>query len=154
MPTGWFSSLLRWGLSSCLCLESSPGWLASGCLSCPFFHLPVRVLLPHSGFTTSVFFLYFYVCEFLAVCMSMHHIIHAWSPKRPEESIESPGIGVIDGYELPSGCWDLNLGLLEKNSQCFQWLSYISSSPLRLAFYVTSEIEFESQVCVASALTC
>lgn len=65
------------------------GWLQAACLSCPFFHLAVRVLLPHSGFTTSVFFLYFYVCEFLAVCMSVHHIIHA-GPQRDQKRASDP----------------------------------------------------------------
>lgn len=27
---------------------------------------------------------------------------------RPEEDIKFPGTGIIDGYELPHGCWELN----------------------------------------------
>lgn len=33
---------------------------------------------------------------------------HAWYPWRPEEDIRSPGAGVTDGCELPSGCGELS----------------------------------------------
>jgi hypothetical protein len=32
------------------------------------------------------------------------------------ESVRSPRTGVIDGCELPCGCWELNLGPLEEQS--------------------------------------
>jgi hypothetical protein len=44
-------------------------------------------------------------------CMSMHHVCVVFM--RPEESVGSPGTGGIDSCELPCGCWELNLGLLE-----------------------------------------
>jgi hypothetical protein len=43
----------------------------------------------------------------LLASMCVHHL-HAWYPRRPE------GIGASGtGYELPSGCWESNLGPLE-----------------------------------------
>ena len=35
-------------------------------------------------------------------------------PRRPEEGIRSPWTGVTDGCQLPRGCWELNLCLLEE----------------------------------------
>lgn len=40
--------------------------------------------------------------------------IYVWCLQRPEEGVESPGTGVIVGFEPPLGCWELNLGLLEE----------------------------------------
>lgn len=32
----------------------------------------------------------------------------------PEEGNESPGTGATDGYQLPCGCWELNMDPLQK----------------------------------------
>jgi hypothetical protein len=45
--------------------------------------------------------------------------IYIWTeciqcPQRPEEGVRSLGTGVRDSYELPCGCWELNLGPPEK----------------------------------------
>lgn len=38
------------------------------------------------------------------------HVAHVCLiPKRPEEGAGSPGSGVTNSYELPCGCWKLNL---------------------------------------------
>ena len=42
----------------------------------------------------------------------LYHM-HAWCPGRPE-SYKSSRTGVPDSCELPCGCWELNLGPLEK----------------------------------------
>ena len=41
-------------------------------------------------------------------------LVSAWFSGHPEEGIESPGTGVIDGCELPYGCWESNPGSLEE----------------------------------------
>lgn len=48
----------------------------------------------------------------LPACMSVQHF-YAWCSWRPEGTAFS-GIGVMDGCGLPHWCWDLNLGLQEK----------------------------------------
>lgn len=37
-----------------------------------------------------------------------------WYPWRPEEGTGFHGSGVVDGYDLPSRCLELNLGLLQE----------------------------------------
>lgn len=54
--------------------------------------------------------------SFLSACMYMHHV-YVQYPRWLEESVEYPEIGVIDGFELPCGCWKLDLGSL-KSCQC------------------------------------
>lgn len=41
----------------------------------------------------------------LAVCTFVHHL-HAYCPWRPEESMGSPGTGIMDGYEPPCDAGD------------------------------------------------
>lgn len=55
------------------------------------------------------------------MCVSVLHSwmclynAYAWGVQRPEESVESPGTGASDGFELLCGRWDLNLApLLEQ----------------------------------------
>ena len=72
----------------------------------------------------SLTFLRFYVYEHLSACIYVHHV-NACCLWRPEESIRSPGTGVKDGYELPCGCWESNLGPLQ--GQCSDLLSPLSS---------------------------
>lgn len=47
-------------------------------------------------------------------------------PKRPGEDIRFPAPGVTEGCELLCGCWDSNLGSLEKDKVL---LSHLSSPP-------------------------
>ena len=49
----------------------------------------------------------------LPACRHLYHV-HAWYLQRLEEGIESPRTGVIDGWELLSECWKLNLGPLQE----------------------------------------
>lgn len=54
-----------------------------------------------------IYLKYFMYMDALLASMCVHHL-HAWYPRRPE------GIGASGtGYELPSGCWESNLGPLE-----------------------------------------
>lgn len=34
-------------------------------------------------------------------------------PQRPEEGVGYPGIGITEDCDLPCGCWESDLGLLE-----------------------------------------
>jgi hypothetical protein len=43
----------------------------------------------------------------------MYHLC-VWCTWGPEKGVESSGIGVTDGYELPCGCQELNPGPLEE----------------------------------------
>lgn len=45
----------------------------------------------------------------LYVCLCITYVLCIWTP---EESIGSPGPGVIGSFELSYGCWELNLGPL------------------------------------------
>jgi hypothetical protein len=47
----------------------------------------------------------------LPACASVHHF-HAWCLQRPEEGVESSGIGVTDACESSDGFWELKLGPL------------------------------------------
>lgn len=40
--------------------------------------------------------------------MSAHNL-RAWCPWDPKDGVEAQGTGVKDEYELPRGCWELNL---------------------------------------------
>jgi hypothetical protein len=40
-------------------------------------------------------------------CMYVCYV-HAWYPRSSEEGIQSPGMEVIDTYEPPCGCPELN----------------------------------------------
>lgn len=44
------------------------------------------------------------------------HYMLAWWPWRLEEGARYPGIGVRDSCELPCGCWEWNLGLLQTSA--------------------------------------
>lgn len=44
------------------------------------------------------------------------HVCSTW---RSEEGIRFPGTTGMDGCEPSWGCWELNLGPLVKNNQCF-----------------------------------
>jgi hypothetical protein len=45
--------------------------------------------------------------------LSVSHI-SAWYLQRSEENTEFPETGVTNGFELPCGCWESNLGPLEE----------------------------------------
>jgi hypothetical protein len=45
--------------------------------------------------------------------MSVYHMCFCCLQKL-EKGTSSSGTGVTDSYELPCGCWELNLGLLEE----------------------------------------
>lgn len=51
-------------------------------------------------------------------------------PQKSKESIKSLGAGIIDRFESPHGCWELNLGPVG-SSQCSQPLSHVSSPQSR-----------------------
>jgi hypothetical protein len=40
--------------------------------------------------------------------------MNTWCLLRPEENVGASETEVIDDCELPCGCWELNLGLLEE----------------------------------------
>lgn len=67
-------------------------------------------------FVDSFFFTYlflFHAYECLPKCMKVYYM-HAWYPGRPD-GVRSLGTGVTYHYELPWGCWELNMGpLLER----------------------------------------
>lgn len=58
-----------------------------------------------------IFYDYFVCIDALPACMSIPHI-HSWYSQRPDEDIESPGIGVPDGFHLPCGHWESKPGPL------------------------------------------
>lgn len=45
---------------------------------------------------------------------------------RSEEDVESPGAQVTDSHELPSGCWESNLGLCKSISSRGLFIAWIS----------------------------
>lgn len=49
--------------------------------------------------------------SFTCMCVCITCIQCPWSP---EEDVDSPGIGVMDGHELPHGCWELSPGPLQE----------------------------------------
>ena len=51
--------------------------------------------------------------DVLPGCMSVHRV-HGWYPVRPEEGIISTGTELLILVEPPGGCWESNLGSLEK----------------------------------------
>ena len=51
---------------------------------------------------------------FSFMCMNiLSHVCLCTALRRPEEGVRSSRAGVTDSCELPSGCWELNLGPLE-----------------------------------------
>jgi hypothetical protein len=54
-------------------------------------------------------------------------------PQRLEEDIRGPGTGVVDGCELPCGCWESNLGLLEEQPVLLTTEPAQLSSPIHLS---------------------
>ena len=52
-------------------------------------------------------------------------------PQRSAEGVRSSGVGVIDGYELPCRCWEVNPRRIQE-----QLLSHLSSSRL-ISFKLT-----------------
>ena len=49
----------------------------------------------------------------LTACFTLYHVC-AWTLRRPEEGVGSPGSGVTDSCgATPLRCWELNLGPLE-----------------------------------------
>ena len=53
--------------------------------------------------------LVFFLKEFIFFIIHLTLFYMLWF-----EGIRSPGTGVTNSCELPCGCWDLNLGLLEE----------------------------------------
>lgn len=52
----------------------------------------------------------------LPTYVSVDHMC-AWCPQRSEESVGSPGTGVMSSYKsckAPCGCWEPDLGLLQE----------------------------------------
>ena len=60
-----------------------------------------------------LFFLFLRVLVFVCVCISSYDIPRVC---RSEESRSSPETGVTGCYELPRGCWEVNLGPLQEQS--------------------------------------
>ena len=56
----------------------------------------------------------FYVFEYLASCLSVHHV-HAWCLQRSEEGVGSPRASVKKDCGQLCGCWELNSGPLEEH---------------------------------------
>lgn len=55
----------------------------------------------------------FILCEWV---FHLHVCLCTMCPRRPwrsEEGVASPGAQVTESYELPSGCWEANLGPLQ-----------------------------------------
>ena len=50
-------------------------------------------------------------CLYVHICVLCTCLV----PQTSEEDVRYPGTGVMDGCELPCGCWEQNLGLLEKH---------------------------------------
>jgi hypothetical protein len=61
------------------------------------------------------------------------YCINSWCLQRPEESVESPGTGVIGDCKLPTGSgnqtWVLGieLGSCERSASALDLISYLSS---------------------------
>lgn len=58
--------------------------------------------------------------ECLLACVYVYHM-HVWCPHKSEESVKSPETRVIDGYKLPYGYWEPNLGPLQESQVRFTW---------------------------------
>ena len=61
-------------------------------------------------------------------CVFVRHA-HSWCQQRPEDDVGYLGNGVIDGWELPCGCWEWTR-VLWKSSQRSYLLSHLSSPVL------------------------
>jgi hypothetical protein len=66
--------------------------------------------------------MYFMCMGILPVCMYVHLVVHTF--KEVRRGFRLPGAGVLDDCELPFGCWELNLGRLEK-----QLVVFLSTEP-------------------------
>jgi hypothetical protein len=64
--------------------------------------------------------------DYLSISMSVHHV--GAVPQKSEVGIGSSGTGIIDGYELLCGCWELNLGPLEEQQMLLTAETSIQSS--------------------------
>jgi hypothetical protein len=95
------------------------------------------LLLSTLFFTLNYYFLfilfYFMCLSVLPACMYVYYVC-AWCPQRSEESIGSPGTGIIDGWELPSIGVGNRTWVLCKSSKGSQLLRYLSS-PSTLFFW-------------------
>lgn len=56
----------------------------------------------------SYLFIYFYACEYLAVCVSVCHVCLVSVDVRRGDQIRSPGTGVMHGCEPHEGRWKPN----------------------------------------------
>ena len=86
----------------------SGGWLTRSKV------LPCKKLR-HWRIILSKFFYLFTLLHMsiLPACMSVHRV-HAWYPWNSEEDTRSLGTGVINSWELPCECWELNMALSER----------------------------------------
>lgn len=50
----------------------------------------------------------------MGACMyvCVYHV-SAWCLRRSKGGTEFPGVGITDGWAVPCGCWEPNLGSLE-----------------------------------------
>lgn len=73
------------------------------------------------GTLESLFLIVFRFILFLCLPLRIYvYHVHAQSvPQKSKESIKSLGAGIIDRFESPHGCWELNLGPVG-SSQCSQ----------------------------------
>lgn len=55
----------------------------------------------------SIIFVSFMCLNVLPACMSVWHVDVQW-PKMSKEGIVAPRTGVMDGCQLPYGCWKLS----------------------------------------------
>lgn len=82
----------------------------------------------------------FFLCVYLNICMSVHHVCALPVEARGRHQV--PVIGVIDSCEPQCGCWKHNLGLLEE-----QPVFSTFESPLALI------LTFEQSFLVISKIT-
>lgn len=61
--------------------------------------------------------------------MSILSRTYAWCLQRPEDIAGSPGTGLPDDCELPSGCWEPNPGPPQEQ---FLWIGAISPAPRKV----------------------
>jgi hypothetical protein len=69
-----------------------------------------------------------HICMYVCMCIYIYIYLYGFfmyryfacrdvcapHPQRSEDSVGSPGIGIIKGYRLSHGCWELNSGCLEE----------------------------------------
>lgn len=81
-------------------------------MSCPRARSVTQVVV----FQLFIFFIWFLLCVWVIwqhVCLCTSYV-----PGAQNWMSRFSGTWVIDSFELISGCWELNLDLLEKNSKC------------------------------------